>query len=147
MDVIKKSRPGGRSRNKRKSNPFSISQTPWSLPINNDNFIEPIALEGVEKIHNTAMRILEDIGIEFINEEAKSILKKAGCKVDPNSDNVKMDRNWVMEMIKNAPQEFEIIPRNKKNKVIIGGRHMTFVNVSFVNVYGNTEGPPSTPNL
>ena len=41
-----------------------------------------------------------------------------------------MDRNWVMEMIKNAPQEFEIIPRNKKNKVIIGGRHMTFVNVS-----------------
>ena len=75
------------------------------------------------------MRILEDIGIESINEEAKSILKKAGCKVDPNSDNVKMDRNWVMEMIKNAPQEFEIIPRNK-NKVIIGGRHMTFVNVS-----------------
>ena len=119
MDVVKKSRPGGRSRNKRKSNPFSISQTPWSLPINNDNFIEPVSLEGVEKIHNTAMRILEDIGIEFINEEAKSILKKAGCKVDLNSDNVKMDRNWVMEMIKNAPQEFEIIPRNKKNKVII----------------------------
>ena len=26
--------------------------------------------------------------------------------------------------------KFEIIPRNKKNKVIIGGRHMTFVNVS-----------------
>ena len=47
---------------KRKSNPFSISQTPWSLPINNDNFIEPVSLEGVEKIHNTAMRILEDMG-------------------------------------------------------------------------------------
>ena len=68
--------------------------------------------------------------IEFINSEAKSILKKAGCKVDPNSDNVKMDRNWVMEIIKNAPNEFEIIPRNKKHKVVIGGRHMTFVNVS-----------------
>ena len=80
MDVVKKSRPGGRSRNKRKSNPFSISQTPWSLPINNDNFIEPVSLEGVEKIHNTAMRILEDIGIEFINEEAKSILKKLDAK-------------------------------------------------------------------
>ena len=130
MKEMRKSRSGGRSGNKRRENSFSISQTPWSLPINNDNFIEPIPFEGIEKIHNTAMRILEDIGIEFINSEAKSILQKAGCKVDPNSDNVKMDRNWVMEMIKNAPNEFEIIPRNKKHKVVIGGRHMTFVNVS-----------------
>ena len=66
---MRKSRSGGRSGNKRRENSFSISQTPWSLPINNDNFIEPIPLEGIEKIHKTAMRILEDIGIEFINSE------------------------------------------------------------------------------
>ncbi len=52
MDVVKKSRPGGRSRNKRKSNPFSISQTPWSLPINNDNFIEPVLLTDCYHLKN-----------------------------------------------------------------------------------------------
>ena len=102
MNEIRKSRSGGRSGNKRRESSFSISQTPWSLPINNDNFIEPIPLEGIEKIHNTAMRILEDIGIEFINSEAKSVLKKAGCKVDLNSDNVKMDRNYTKFMAKSS---------------------------------------------
>ena len=48
-------------------------------------------------------------------KKQNQFLKKLDA-VDPNSDNVKMDQNWVMEMIKNAPQEFEIIPRNKKTK-------------------------------
>ena len=86
-------------RNQRKTS--IISQTPWSLPVNNDNFIEPVSQEGVEMIHNTAMKILEEIGIEFLNEEAKSILKKAGCKVDPDSDNVKMDRRVIKELNQN----------------------------------------------
>ena len=115
-------------RNQRKTS--IISQTPWSLPVNNDNFIEPVSQEGVEMIHNTAMKILEEIGIEFLNEEAKSILKKAGCKVDPDSDNVKMDRSWVMEMVGHAPKTFNIIPRNKDHLVTIGGRNINFVNVS-----------------
>ena len=130
MKADRRSRSGGRSGNTRRNSASAVSQTPWSLPINYDNFVEPISQEGIEKIHDTAMRVLEEIGIEFINEEAKFLLKEAGCRVDPDSDNVRMDRNWVMEMLKHAPSKFDIIPRNKERKVTIGGRHMTFVNVS-----------------
>ena len=76
------------------------------------------------------MQVLEEIGIEFLNEEAKKVLSEAGCKVDMNSDNVKMDRSWVKEMISKAPSEFEIFPRNINRSVKIGGRNMAFVNVS-----------------
>ena len=108
----------------------SIQQTAWRVPINCDKPTEPIPQEGVEAIHNAAMRILEEIGIEFINEEAKSYLKKAGCNVSTSSDTVKMDRHWVMEMISKAPTEFTITPRNPEKKINIGGKNIVFVNVS-----------------
>ena len=84
------------------------------------------------------MRILEEIGIEFLNEEAKDYLRQAGCTVDPDSDNVRMDRAWVMDMIAKAPAQFDITPRNPARKITIGGDHM---------VFGNVSSPPNAMNL
>ena len=86
--------------------------------------------ESVNSIDNAAMKVLEEIGIEFLNEEAKGILREAGCIVDSQSNNVRMERAWVSEMISKAPNEFSIIPRNLEKSVKIGGRNMAFVNVS-----------------
>ena len=76
------------------------------------------------------MRVLEEIGIEFLNEEAKDILRKAGCTVATDSDNVRMGRDFVLEQVKKAPSQFDIIPRNEARKVTVGGNRMLFVNVS-----------------
>ena len=76
------------------------------------------------------MKVLEEVGIEFINEEAKSYLKQAGCHVNSTSDTVKMDRDWVLEMVAHAPSEFTITPRNPDRSINIGGKHIVFVNVS-----------------
>jgi trimethylamine--corrinoid protein Co-methyltransferase len=76
------------------------------------------------------MRVLEEIGIEFLHEEAKDAFRKAGCKVATDSDNVRMDRDFVMEQVKKAPSEFEITPRNPARKVGIGGDRVLFLNVA-----------------
>jgi trimethylamine--corrinoid protein Co-methyltransferase len=75
------------------------------------------------------MRVLEEIGLEFLNEEAKRILAKAGCIVSPDSDNVRMDRDFVMEQVRKAPSEFHITPRNPARKVTVGGNRILFGNV------------------
>jgi len=111
---------------------------PWTLPVNRDRPVEPIDEEAVERIHNGAMRILEEIGIEFLNEEAKAVLKKAGCIVDPGSDNVRMDRDFVMEQVKKAPSQFTITPRNPDRRITIGGDYM---------VFGNVSSPPNCVDL
>ena len=123
-------RSGGRSRKSSRQIKKSIDQLDWSIPYNTDNFIEPLNIDGVEAIDNAAMQVIEEIGIQFLNEEAKSILNEAGCKVDQKSGNVIMDSHWVREMISKAPTEFEIVPRNPDKTVKIGGRNMAFVNVS-----------------
>ena len=94
---------------------------PWTIPENRDRAVEPLDAEGVERIHNGAMRILEEIGILFLNAEALRILKDAGCEVDMETQRVRMDRAFVMEQVRKAPKSFTITPRNPDRQVTIGG--------------------------
>ena len=74
------------------------------------------------------MHILEEIGIEFLNEEAQQLFKQAGCKVD--GTNVKMERDWVMDMVGKVPDQFTITPSNHDHEITVGGNHILFGNVS-----------------
>ena len=130
-------RQGGRSANTRRT-AKTISQLAWQLPSNPDVPTEPLDEDAVHAIHDGAMRVLEEIGIEFIHEEAKQVLDKAGCIVDPDSDNVRMGRDFVMEQIQKAPSTFNITPRNPERIVSVGGNNMLF---------GNVASPPNCSDL
>lgn len=128
----KRRRSGGRAGNALRRGSSAVEQMPWRLPINTDRPIEPLGEDGIAAIHDGAMRILEEIGIEFLNEEALGILKKAGCKVQ--DQNVRMERDFVMEMIAKAPVQWTITPRNPDRQLIVGGKYLLF---------GNVSSPPS----
>ena len=122
-------RAGGRAANRRGMGP-AVRQLPWEIPVNHDAPTEPLDPEQVQAVHDGAMRVLEEVGIEFLNEEAREVLKAAGCETSPGATNVRMDRELVMEKVGLAPSEFTITPRNPERVVTIGGRNMVFVNVS-----------------
>ena len=124
----RRKRAGGRAGMKDRAGTAAVDQMPWRIPVNPDKPTEPLDADGVQRIHKTAMRILRDIGIEFLNPEALEIMRKAGCII--NGTNVRMDEDFVMEMVGKAPSEFTITPRNPERELIIGGKHMVFVNVS-----------------
>ncbi|MCW8843459.1 MAG: trimethylamine methyltransferase family protein, partial [Rhodobacteraceae bacterium] len=105
-----------------------IEQMPWRVPVNIDRPTEPLPPEGVQAIHEGAMRILEEIGIAFYNEEAREILREAGCRVE--GDTVRMGRDFVMEMVAKAPSEWTLTPRNPAREITMGGKHILFGNVS-----------------
>ena len=106
----------------------AIAQMPWRIPLNTDRPTEPLPPEGVAAIHDAAMRVLEEIGIDFLNDEARAYLRAAGCAIDGVT--VRMDRAFVMEQVAKAPPRFDITPRNPERRVTMGGGHMCFVNVS-----------------
>ena len=124
----RKRRVGGRAANARRMGKDAISQTAWRIPENPDRPTEPLDGEGVEAVHDAAMRILEEIGVEFLHDESLGILRDAGCTVD--GCNVRMGRDFVMEMTGRAPSEFTIVPRNPGRALKIGGRAIVFGNVS-----------------
>ncbi|MEM6305107.1 MAG: trimethylamine methyltransferase family protein [Pseudomonadota bacterium] len=124
----RRSRGGGRAGAKERRGAAVIEQMPWAPPVNTDRPTEPIGPEGVAAIHDGAMRILEEVGIEFLHPEACAILKKAGAEV--TGENVRMGRDMVMEWIAHAPSEFTITPRNPDRAITVGGRNLLFGNVS-----------------
>ncbi|MEC9344461.1 MAG: trimethylamine methyltransferase family protein [Pseudomonadota bacterium] len=128
-------RHGGRAANRRGKDAV-IAQLPWTIPVNSDRPTEPLAPEGVEAVHDGAMRILEEIGIEFLHPEALDILARAGCTV--HGQNVRMGRDMVMEMVGKAPSSFTITPRNPDRTITIGDGHM---------VFGNVSSPPNCSDL
>lgn len=121
-------RSGGRAGNQSRAGSRAVEQMPWQVPLNTDRPTEPLDADGVQALHTTAMRILSDIGIEILNPEALEIYRRAGCRVQ--GENVRMDADFVMEMLGHAPAQFTITPRNPARAVPIGGGHMAFVNVS-----------------
>ncbi len=133
----RKRRGGGRAGAAARRGGTVIEQMPWNPPINIDRPTEPLGPEGIEAIHEGAMRILEEIGIEFYNEEAIGILREAGCTI--SGDNIRMGRDFVMEMVGKAPSSFTITPRNPDHKIEIGGRNMVFGNVSSPPNYWDME--------
>ncbi|MEM9210491.1 MAG: trimethylamine methyltransferase family protein [Pseudomonadota bacterium] len=124
----RRGRSGGRAGNTRRASKSVIEQLPFKQPINRDKPTEPLDEDGVQALHNGAMRILEEIGIEFMNPEALQILRKGGATV--SGENVRMGRDMVMELIGQAPSEFTITPRNPERTIVIGGDHIAFGNVS-----------------
>lgn len=121
-------RGGGRSGNAQRRGTTAIDQMPWRMIENVDRPTEPLKEEGVQAIHNGAIHILENIGIEILNDEARQIFSDAGCIV--NGENVRFGRDFIMEMVAKAPSQFDMVPRNPDRTVTIGGNTLTFVNVS-----------------
>ncbi|WP_425072245.1 trimethylamine methyltransferase family protein [Sagittula sp. S175] len=132
----KRRRSGGRSGNTRRGGP-AIEQMPWRIPVNPDRPTEPLRPEAVARMHDAVMRILEEIGIEFLHPEAVEILKRAGCTV--NGENVRMGRDFVMEMVALAPDRFTITPRNEARTLPFGDNHILFGNVSSPPNYWDLE--------
>jgi len=121
-------RSGGRAGNTRRGAAGALAQRPWQLVEVTDPYIEPLDGEGVQAIHGGAMRILEEIGIDFLNPESLALFRKAGARVE--GETVRLDRHWVMEMIARAPARFTITPRNSDRTLDVGGRTLLFGNVS-----------------
>ena len=79
---------------------------------------------GVEAIHDASMALLEGIGIDFRDDEAIAMWKRAGADVD--GQRVRLDRALVMELIAKAPETITMHARNPDRTIEVGGRNMVF---------------------
>lgn len=121
-------RRGARRRNASQASARSqlADQLDWQVPSYINAPIEPLSADQVEAIHNMSLRVLEEIGILFLNDTALTILEEAGCDVDWSTKNVRFDRGLVTEQIKKAPSQFTLTPRNKDRQITWGGNNFTF---------------------
>lgn len=89
-----------------------------------------ISEDELEAIHQTSLQILEEMGMDFMHEGAREILRQAGAEVRPGSERVRIPRELVLQAIRTCPSEFTLHARNPERNIAIGGRHLAFAQVA-----------------
>lgn len=80
-------------------------------------------------IHNTALRVIEELGIKVLNAEARDYFKQSGASVDETTQLVRMDSALISSALESAPSEFVIHGAVAATDVTLGGDNIAFVGV------------------
>lgn len=101
-------------------------QKPFRQPRHIFKPLEAVSADQLEAIHEASLTVLEEIGIDFLHDEARIMLKAVGVDIPGGSERVRLDRNLVQELVARAPSEFTIRARNRAHDLKIGGDHIAF---------------------
>jgi len=82
---------------------------------------KPLSKESVERIHETAMAVFEEIGIAVYSTEAFDLFSHTNAHVDEDSWRVTIPRETVMDLVSKAPSEVTLYARDRKRNVVLGG--------------------------
>lgn len=112
--------------------PFRPLQNPYAP-------VEILSPAQIEQIHAASLHILENIGLEFLDDEALDYWQKAGATVDPATHHVRLDGGLVLELVAKAPAHFTLQARNPAHSLTIGGNHINFATVGAVPYYTDLD--------
>ncbi len=99
---------------------------------------EVISADELESIHLASLRVLSEIGMDFLDPDARELLRAAGAQTSPDDQRVRFDPDMVLDTIKTAPATFTLHARNPEHHLQIGGDWMAF---------GTVGSPPNVADL
>ena len=88
---------------------------------------EILSEDAMASLETAWRRLMSEVGVEFMHDDALKLFADAGQKVEGNT--VFLDPEWVLEQVAKAPKEFDVQARNPANNVHIGGNNMVFSSV------------------
>lgn len=81
--------------------------------------------QNKDKIHQAALKILAQIGMQILHAQARALLAGAGCTVE-RDHYVKIPSDLVMQAIESAPNNIAVYDREANHCMDIGGRRTYF---------------------
>ncbi|QDB99853.1 trimethylamine methyltransferase family protein [Mesorhizobium sp. 8] len=85
-----------------------------------------ISEDELEHIHLASLRVLKEIGVDVLHDEARRIMKAHGADVRDGTERVRFDADMILELIAHAPSEFTLHARNPAHNVQLGGDNIIF---------------------
>lgn len=132
----------GRSNRRPRARPAAQSpliDTPFRQVRNPFPALEPLSVEQLARVHEASMRIVEEIGIDFLDEEALRLWQQAGARVDWKAQHVWIDRGLLLDCIGRAPRSFALRARNPERGLMLGGNAINFATVGGAPFYSDLE--------
>jgi trimethylamine---corrinoid protein Co-methyltransferase len=133
--ALQRRRSGGRAGHERSTLP---PQRPWTQPRLRYGPTDVLSADEIESIHHASLRVLAELGMDFLDPDARDRLKAAGAETSPDTPRVRFDPDFVTETIATAPSSFKLHARNAEHDLQIGGDWMAF---------GTVGSPPNVSDL
>lgn len=85
---------------------------------------EPLTADSLRQIHETSMRVLEQVGVSMPQKDALGVFRSHGLRVEDGR--VFLTEAEVMEALKGVPKSFTLNARNAARSVTVGGGRPVF---------------------
>ncbi|MBJ89974.1 MAG: methyltransferase [Woeseia sp.] len=107
----------------------AIKQLPWQKVRNPWAPVDVLCEDSVEIILNAALDILQEQGFRFLHDESRHLLESAGANAANDDGMTRLDRDFVLENIESAPSSFQLLARNPKHSLDVGGNNIIFSSI------------------
>ena len=104
-----------------------LHQRPFGRVIRPYKPIEVLSADHVAALHETALKVLRDIGMRVLEDNAREKFRVAGARID--GDNVRLDPAMVAEHLRTVPKTFTLAARNRARSLYIGADDVVFTSV------------------
>lgn len=115
-------RGGGREARRRER---AAPVASYAALVRNIPVYDILPAEAIELIHAESCRILEDVGIDFRDDEAAAMWQAAGAET--RGHRIRIDRGLLMELVGKIPSSYTMHARNPARTVAVGGTSAIFV--------------------
>jgi trimethylamine--corrinoid protein Co-methyltransferase len=86
---------------------------------------KPLTEESIYRIHQTAMRVIEEVGFEVNSQAALELFEVTGGRVDWERRQVRLSEKRAMELIEMAPSEVRLCGQDEKHDILLGGSRVS----------------------
>jgi len=95
--------------------------------------------EKIQRIHDSALEVLEEVGLQVVHEGARALLLDAGAKPE-GEDVIRIPRAVVAEAIKSAPSSFTVYNREGDEALLLGAGNTYYgagvTNLAYIDIDG-----------
>ena len=85
---------------------------------------KPLTEDSIHRVHQTAMRVIEEVGFEVNSEAALELFKTAEAWVDQGKHLVRLPQKKAMELIGMAPSEVRLCGQDERPDIMLGGHRV-----------------------
>lgn len=117
-----------------------IKQGPWRRLRSPYPPVALVSEDELEAIHRASLDILSEIGIDFLDATARSVLKRHGAEVTEGSERVRFDPAMVLEYVDKAPSEFTLHGGRPERDLTFGGNNVNFCCIASAPFCSDLEG-------
>ena len=86
---------------------------------------KPLSDESINQIHEASVEVLERVGVQVLESEAREIFRAGGARIDEAKDRVYISRDMIDKALETAPNNVVLYGRDDpRHDIDLGGKRV-----------------------